>query len=214
MLTDFTQQLPTPDEVLPGRSEPMFTVPEQHTVLGTRLLGPYPEGFEIAEFALGCFWGAERRFWRTEGVWTTLTGFQGGATTHPISEEVASGRTGHAETVRAVFDPSKVTYRALLKVFWEGHNPTQGFRQGNDIGTHCRSIVFYHSPAQRAAAEETRDGYQKVLGANGYGPITTEILPVEEFPFYPAEARHQQYLDKHPRGYCGLGGTGLTCQVD
>ncbi|UED84442.1 peptide-methionine (S)-S-oxide reductase MsrA [Streptomyces profundus] len=214
MLTDFTHRLPTSEEVLPGRSEPMFTVPEKHTVLGTRLLGPYPAGFEIAEFALGCFWGAERRFWRTDGVWTTLTGFQGGGTAHPISEEVASGRTGHAETVRAVFDPARVTYRALLKVFWEGHDPTQGFRQGNDIGTHCRSAVFHHSPAQRDAAEETRDSYQKVLGDKGYGQITTEILPAREFPFYPAETRHQQYLDKHPRGYCGLGGTGLTCDVD
>ena len=209
MLNAFTDRLPTPEEALPGRTEPMFSVPETHTALGTRLLGPYPEGSEIADFALGCFWGAERRFWRTPGVWTTLVGFQGGITPHPISEEVADGRTGHAETVRAVFDPSKVSYRTLLKIFWESHDPTQGFRQGNDTGTHCRSMVFHHSPAQQSAAEETRDAYQKVLSDAGYGDITTEIVPAGSFPFHPAEARHQQYLDRNPTGYCGLGGTGV-----
>jgi peptide-methionine (S)-S-oxide reductase len=209
MLNAFLNRLPTRDEALPGRSEPLFDVPETHPVLGTPLLGPYPEGLETAEFALGCFWGAERRFWRTPGVWTTLVGFQGGHTPHPISEEVADGRTGHAETVRAVFDPAEVSYEALLKLFWESHDPTQGFRQGNDVGTHCRSMVFWHSPAQRDAAEETREAYQKALRQAGYGDITTEIVSAEAFPFYPAEARHQQYLDRYPGGYCGLGGTGV-----
>ncbi|GGO52131.1 peptide methionine sulfoxide reductase MsrA [Streptomyces daqingensis] len=209
MLSDFTLRLPGPGEALPGRSEPMFSVPERHAVLGTRLLGPYREGLEVAEFALGCFWGAERRFWRTPGVSTTLVGFQGGSTPHPISEEVAGGRTGHAESVRAVFDPSEVTYAALLKLFWESHDPTQGFRQGNDIGTHCRSMIFWHSPAQREAAEETRAAYQEALRRAGYGDITTEIVPAGSFPFYPAEARHQQYLERNPGGYCGLGGTGV-----
>ncbi|SCK14608.1 peptide-methionine (S)-S-oxide reductase [Streptomyces sp. WMMB 714] len=209
MLSDFTLRLPGPGEALPGRSEPMFSVPERHAVLGTRLLGPYQDGLEVAEFALGCFWGAERRFWRTPGVSTTLVGFQGGSTPHPISEEVAGGRTGHAETVRAVFDPSEVAYTALLKLFWESHDPTQGFRQGNDIGTHCRSMVFWHSPAQREAAEETRAAYQEALRRAGYGDITTEIVPAGSFPFYPAEARHQQYLERNPGGYCGLGGTGV-----
>lgn len=209
MLNSFTHRLPTPEEALPGRTEPMFSIPETHPVLGTPLSGPCPEGFETADFALGCFWGAERRFWRTPGVWTTLVGFQGGSTPNPISEEVADGRTGHAETVRAVFDPSKVSYGELLKLFWESHDPTQGFRQGNDVGTHCRSMVFFHSPAQQAAAQASRDAYQKALRDAGYGDITTEIVPAESFPFYPAEARHQQYLERNPTGYCGLGGTGV-----
>ncbi|MGH3313335.1 MAG: peptide-methionine (S)-S-oxide reductase MsrA [Streptomyces sp.] len=209
MLNAFTDRLPTRAEASPGRTEPMFSVPETHAVLGNSLLGPYPEGLELADFALGCFWGAERRFWRTPGVWTTLVGFQGGLTPHPISEEVADGGTGHAETVRVAFDPSEVSYGTLLKLFWESHDPTQGFRQGNDIGTHCRSLVFHHSPAQQTAAEETRDAYQKVLSEARYGGITTEIHPAEAFPFYPAEARHQQYLARNPAGYCGLGGTGV-----
>jgi peptide-methionine (S)-S-oxide reductase len=209
MLNAFTLRMPTPEEALPGRSERMFSVPERHAVLGTPLLGPYPEGFETADFALGCFWGAERRFWRTAGVWTTVVGFQGGSTPHPISEEVADGRTGHAETVRAVFDPSKVSYEELLKLFWESHDPTQGFRQGNDVGTHCRSVVFHHSEEQRAAARRSRDVYQRLLRDAGYGTITTEIVPAADFPFYAAEARHQQYLDANPGGYCGLGGTGV-----
>jgi peptide-methionine (S)-S-oxide reductase len=209
MLNAFTDRLPTPDEALPGRTEPLFSIPETHEELGTPLLGPYPEGSEIAEFALGCFWGAERRFWRTAGVWTTLVGFQGGSTPNPITEEVTDGRTGHAEAVRAVFDPSKVSYGTLLKLFWESHDPTQGFRQGNDFGTHCRSLVLYHSPAQRMAAEQTREIYQQALGRAGFGGITTEILPAGSFPFYPAEARHQQYLARNPGGYCGLGGTGV-----
>ncbi|NLU72234.1 peptide-methionine (S)-S-oxide reductase MsrA [Streptomyces sp. HNM0575] len=209
MLNAFTMRLPTPDEALPGRTERMFSVPEKHAVLGTPLLGPRPEGFETADFALGCFWGAERRFWRTPGVWTTVAGFQGGSTPNPISEEIADGRTGHAETVRVVFDPSKVPYGRLLKLFWESHDPTQGFRQGNDVGTHCRSVLFHHSAAQRAAAHETREAYQRLLSRAGYGAITTEIVPAEGHPFYPAEAHHQQYLERNPLGYCGLGGTGV-----
>lgn len=202
-------RLPTREEAPPGRSAPAYEVPEQHTVLGTALQGPYPEGLHVAEFALGCFWGAERRFWQTTGVWTTLTGFQGGLTPHPVDDEVRTGLTGHAETVRVVFDPAKVSYHRLLKVFWEGHDPTQGFRQGNDVGTHVRSILFTHSPDQQAAAEETRARYQRALSRAGYGAITTDILTADEYPFYPARAHHQQYLHKNPAGYCGLGGTGI-----
>jgi peptide-methionine (S)-S-oxide reductase len=209
MLFGLTDRMPTPAEVLPGRGEPLFDVPETHRVLGTRLLGPYPRECEIAEFALGCFWGAERRFWRLDGVWTTVVGFQGGSTPNPISEEIAAGLTGHAETVRAVFDPAKISYGALLKLFWESHDPTQGYRQGNDVGTHCRSMVFWHSDEQRAQAEQTRERYQQALSEAGYGPVTTEVVPAADHVFYPAEARHQQYLELNPRGYCGLGGTGV-----
>ncbi len=203
-------RMPTPEEAPRGRSAPAYEVPERHAVLGTPLLGPYPGNHEVAEFALGCFWGAERRFWQTPGVGTTLTGFQGGFTPHPVDDEVRTGLTGHAETVRVVFDPASVSYRRLLRLFWESHDPTQGFRQGNDVGTHVRSVLFVHSPAQRAAAEETGARFQEVLSAAGYGGITTEILPAEDHPFYPARALHQQYLHHHPAGYCGLGGTGLT----
>ncbi|RAJ71661.1 peptide-methionine (S)-S-oxide reductase [Streptomyces sp. Amel2xB2] len=209
MFGDFDRRLPTPEEALPGRSEPMHSVPELHAVLGTPLSGPYPEGYDIASFALGCFWGAERRFWRTGGVWTTVAGFQGGSTPNPITEEIPGGRTGHAETVRVVFDPARVTYEELLTLFWESHDPTQGFRQGNDVGTHCRSLIFTHSPAQHALAKETRDICQRALYDAGFGDITTEILPAADFPFYAAEARHQQYLEKNPGGYCGAGGTGI-----
>ena len=205
----YLHRLPAPEEAHPGRAERAFPLPETHPVLGTPLLGPYPEGLETADFALGCFWGAERRFWQTSGVWTTLVGFQGGHTPHPVSDEVADGGSGHAETVRAVYDPAKVSYDRLLTLFWESHDPTQGFRQGNDVGTHCRSLVFFHSAAQQAAAEESRRSYQKALHAAGHGAITTEILPAAAFPFYPAEARHQQYLHRFPAGYCGLGGTGV-----
>ncbi|MEO3754254.1 peptide-methionine (S)-S-oxide reductase MsrA [Streptomyces sp. B6B3] len=203
-------RMPTPEEAPPGRSAPAYQVPERHAALGTPLLGPYPDDHEVAEFALGCFWGAERRYWQTAGVWTTLTGFQGGFTPHPVDDEVRTGLTGHAETVRVVFDPAAVSYRRLLRLFWESHDPTQGLRQGNDVGTHVRSVLFTHSPAQRTAAEETRARYQEVLTAAGYGRITTEILPAEDHPFYPARALHQQYLHHNPAGYCGLGGTGLT----
>ncbi|MEU2564726.1 peptide-methionine (S)-S-oxide reductase MsrA [Streptomyces longispororuber] len=209
MIFGRTPVLPTPEEALKGRETPEFEVPSRHTVLGTALLGPYPEGLEVADFALGCFWGAERKFWQTDGVWTTLVGYQGGYTPNPSYEEVCSGLTGHAEVVRVVFDPAKVTYAQLLKVFWESHNPTQGFRQGNDVGTQYRSAIYTHTPVQEAAATASRDAYQQVLTAAGHGTITTELLPAVGRPFWPAEPYHQQYLDKNPDGYCGIGGTGL-----
>ncbi|MEV5601041.1 peptide-methionine (S)-S-oxide reductase MsrA [Streptomyces sp. NPDC052299] len=208
-----TPQLPTPEEALRGRPAPEFTVPARHTVLGNPLLGPYPEGLAVADFGLGCFWGAERKFWQTDGVWTTLVGYQGGYTENPAYEEVCSGLTGHTEAVRVVYDPETVTYAELLKLFWESHDPTQGFRQGNDVGTQYRSAVYTHSPEQARAAEASREAYQKVLTASGHGEITTEILPAEGRPFYPAEPAHQQYLDKNPGGYCGIGGTGVSCPV-
>ncbi|MTE20753.1 peptide-methionine (S)-S-oxide reductase MsrA [Streptomyces sp. TRM43335] len=207
------KSLPTAEEALKGRPERPYSVPEKHTVLGTPLLGPYPEGLEVADFGLGCFWGAERKFWQTPGVWTTLVGYQGGHTENPTYEEVCSGLTGHTEAVRVVFDPSEVSYEELLRVFWEAHDPTQGFRQGNDVGTQYRSAVYTHSPAQRAAAESSREAYQRVLTSAGHGEITTEILPADARPFYPAEPYHQQYLDKNPGGYCGIGGTGVSCPV-
>ncbi|MFF5974071.1 peptide-methionine (S)-S-oxide reductase MsrA [Streptomyces sp. NPDC012769] len=213
MFLSRTPVLPTPDQALRGRSEPEFQVPERHTVLGTPLLGPYPEGLEVADFALGCFWGAERKFWQTEGVHTTLVGYQGGYTPNPVYEEVCSGLTGHTEVVRVVFDPAKISYERLLKLFWESHDPTQGFRQGNDVGTQYRSAVYTHSPEQAEAAAASREAYQKVLTGSGYGTITTEILPADGRPFYPAEAYHQQYLDKNPAGYCGIGGTGVSCPI-
>ncbi len=203
-------QMVEPSRALRGRSETM-PVPERHTVLGTPLAPPYLAGTEIAEFALGCFWGEERKFWETPGVVSTSVGYEGGYTPNPMYEEVCSGRTGHAETVRVVFDPAKVSYAALLKVFWESHDPTQGMRQGNDVGTQYRSVIFYRSAEQRAAAEESRVVYEKKLTEAGYGPITTEIVPAGEFYF--AEGYHQQYLDKNPFGYCGAGGTGVTCPV-
>ncbi|GEB53431.1 MULTISPECIES: peptide-methionine (S)-S-oxide reductase MsrA [Streptomyces] len=209
----FDNRLPTPDEALPGRAEPAYSVPERHTVLGTPLQGPYPEGLEIADFGMGCFWGAERVFWQTEGVWTTLVGYQGGSTPNPSYEEVCSGRTGHTEAVRVVYDPARVSYETLLKRFWEGHDPTQGFRQGNDVGTQYRSAIHTHTPAQAASAEASRAAYQQVLTAGGHGTITTEILPAEGRPFHPAEPYHQQYLDKNPAGYCGIGGTGVSCPI-
>ncbi|MFJ3581420.1 peptide-methionine (S)-S-oxide reductase MsrA [Streptomyces sp. NPDC090127] len=213
MFLSRTPVLPTPEQALKGRPEPEFQVPERHTVLGNPLLGPYPEGLEVADFALGCFWGAERKFWQTEGVWTTLVGYQGGFTENPAYEEVCSGLTGHTEVVRVVFDPTKVSYEQLLKLFWESHDPTQGFRQGNDVGTQYRSAVYTHSPAQAETAEASRAAYQKVLTGSGYGTISTEVLAVEGRTFYPAEGYHQQYLDKNPAGYCGIGGTGVSCPI-
>jgi peptide-methionine (S)-S-oxide reductase len=206
------KRLPAPDEALGGRPEPVFTVPDRHTVLGNPLLGPYPDHLEIADFALGCFWGAERRFWQYEGVWTTLVGYQGGHTANPTYEEVCSGLTGHTEAVRVVFDPAHVLYGHLLKLFWESHDPTQGYRQGNDVGTQYRSAIHTHSPAQQKEAEASRESYQRLLTSNGYSDITTEILPAENRPFYPAEPYHQQYLSssKNPDGYCGIGGTGIN----
>ena len=202
----------TKDEALPGRSGPM-PVPARHEVLGGPLRPPYPAGTEVAEFALGCFWGAEKMFWQTPGVVTTAVGYEGGFTPNPTYEEVCSGRTGHAESVRVVFDPAKVTYTELLKVFWESHDPTQGMRQGNDIGSQYRSVIFYTSPAQKAAAEESRAAYQKKLSEAGYGEITTEIVPAGEFYF--AEDYHQQYLSssKNPNGYCPDHGTGVSCPI-
>jgi peptide-methionine (S)-S-oxide reductase len=202
----------TADEALPGRAEHM-RVPAVHEVLGTSLLPPYPQGSEVAEFALGCFWGAERKFWQTPGVISTAVGYEGGFTPNPSYEEVCSGLTGHAEAVRVVFDPDVVSYGELLKVFWESHDPTQGLRQGNDVGTQYRSVIFARSADQKAAAEASAQAYQHRLTEVGYGPITTQIVAAGEFYF--AEDYHQQYLaaTKNPNGYCGLGGTGVSCPV-
>ncbi|HWP62316.1 MAG TPA: peptide-methionine (S)-S-oxide reductase MsrA [Candidatus Binatia bacterium] len=204
--------LPRPEEALPGRPEPIVR-PGVHAVLGHALAEPYPAGLEVAEFALGCFWGAERRFWQTPGVWVTAVGYQGGFTPNPTYEEVCTGRTGHAETVRVVYDPALVSYEALLRVFWEAHDPTQGMRQGNDVGTQYRSVVFVRSEAERRLAEASKAAYEARLRAAGYGPITTEIVGPPPPAFYFAEDYHQQYLAKNPDGYCGLGGTGVACPV-
>jgi peptide-methionine (S)-S-oxide reductase len=204
------QEMPTPEQALPGRSQPIVR-PGRHAVLGTPLAPPYPEGSQVADFALGCFWGAERKFWQTPGVITTAVGYEGGFTPNPTYEEVCSGRTGHSEAVRVVFDPSRVSYEQLLRVFWEDHDPTQGMRQGNDVGTQYRSVIFAGSEEQRRAAVESRDAFQRALGASGYGEITTEIVDAGEFYF--AEDYHQQYLDKNPNGYCGVGGTGVACPI-
>ncbi len=209
-LTRNKTTLPTPDQALPGRPERM-PVPGSHYVLGTSLEPPYPDGFEVAVFGLGCFWGAERKFWETDGVYTTAAGYAGGATPNPTYKEACSGRTGHAEVVQVVFDPAKVSYRQLLKIFWESHDPTQGMRQGNDTGTQYRSAIYYQDDGQRQAAEETRAAFQQVLSGQRYGEITTEIAPAGAFYF--AEDYHQQYLAKVPGGYCGIGGTGLSCPV-
>ncbi len=203
-------QMPDPADALAGRPQKM-SVPAQHFVNFHALEGPFPEGFETAVFGFGCFWGAERTFWETPGVYTTAVGYSGGYTPNPTYDEVCSGRTGHNEVVLVVFDPAVVTYDQLLKVFWESHNPTQGMRQGNDVGTQYRSGIYTFSAAQQEAAEKSRELYQAVLSANRYGEITTEI--VEAGPFYYAESYHQQYLAKNPNGYCGLGGTGVSCPV-
>jgi peptide-methionine (S)-S-oxide reductase len=200
----------TADQALPGRAAAM-PVPARHTVLGSPLTPPFPEGTETAVFGLGCFWGAERKFWETPGVVTTAVGYAGGFTPNPSYEEVCSGRTGHTEAVLVVFDPAKVSYEQLLKVFWESHDPTQGMRQGNDVGTQYRSAIYTYSEAQAKAAEASREAYQRALGDAGYGDITTEIAPAGEF--YYAEDYHQQYLHKNPFGYCGIGGTGVACQT-
>jgi peptide-methionine (S)-S-oxide reductase len=200
----------TPDQALPGRDERM-PVPAHHDVLGTPLEPPFPEGLEQAVFGLGCFWGAERVFWEAPGVYTTAVGYAGGYTPNPTYSEVCSGRTGHTEAVLVAFDPDKTSYDELLRLFWENHDPTQGNRQGNDVGTQYRSAVLYTSEAQREAAERSRAMYQERLRDSGYGTITTEIAPLEDF--YYAEDYHQQYLAKNPNGYCGLGGTGVSCPV-
>ncbi|MEU6719518.1 peptide-methionine (S)-S-oxide reductase MsrA [Nonomuraea sp. NPDC046802] len=200
-----------PEDALPGRPEPI-PVPARHAVLDAPLAPPYPSpSLEVADFGLGCFWGAERKFWQTPGVFTTAVGYQGGYTPNPTYEEVCSGLTGHTEVVRVVFDPAKISYEELLKVFWEAHDPTQGMRQGNDVGTQYRSAIYYHSPEQQKAAETSREAYQEVLKSAGYGAITTELAPAG--PFYYAEEYHQQYLYKVPNGYCGVGGTGVACPV-
>jgi peptide-methionine (S)-S-oxide reductase len=180
-------------------------------VNGAALKGPYPQGFATAQFGLGCFWGAERKFWEVPGVHVTAVGYAGGLTPNPTYEEVCSGRTGHNEAVLVVYDPARVSYDELLKVFWESHDPTQGMRQGNDVGTQYRSGIYYHSDEQRRAAEASKAAYEKALAGRGLGPITTEIVPAPEFYF--AEDYHQQYLAKNPRGYCGLGGTGVSCPI-
>jgi peptide-methionine (S)-S-oxide reductase len=203
-------QMVSQAEALPGRAEPM-PVPARHEVLGAPLTPPYPEGSQIAEFALGCFWGAERKFWQTPGVISTAVGYEGGFTSNPTYEEVCTGLTGHAEAVRVVFDPQRISYPGLLKVFWESHDPTQGMRQGNDVGTQYRSAIFYHDDQQQAAADQSAASFGKKLAEAGYGAITTEIAPATEFYF--AEDYHQQYLHKVPDGYCGLGGTGVACPV-
>jgi peptide-methionine (S)-S-oxide reductase len=203
-------ELVAPDKALAGR-ERSLPVPERHLVLGTPLQPPFPGGLAQAVFALGCFWGAERKFWQLPGVYTTAAGYSGGFTPNPTYEEVCSGRTGHAESVLVVFDPARVTFEELLRTFWESHDPTQGMRQGNDVGTQYRSAIYTCGADQRLAAEASRDAYQKVLHAAGYGDITTEIA--DAGPFYYAEDYHQQYLARNPNGYCGLGGTGVSCPV-
>ena len=203
-------RLPLPEEALPGRSERM-AVPAAHFVNGRPLLPPFPDGSERALFGMGCFWGAERKFWGLPGVFTTAVGYAGGPTPNPTYREVCTGRTGHNEVVLVVFDPSALPYEELLRVFWESHDPTQGMRQGNDVGTQYRSGIYFHGEAQRKAAEASRDTYQERLSAAGHGTVTTEILPAPDF--YYAEEYHQQYLAKDPDGYCGLGGTGVSCPI-
>ena len=202
--------IPGPAEALPGRSEKL-PVAAKHAVLGTPMQEPVPPSMRLAVFGLGCFWGEEKTFWELPGVWSTSVGYAGGPTPNPTYKEVCSGQTGHAEVVRVVFDPAKVSFEALLRVFWENHDPTQGMRQGNDAGTQYRSAIYVYDDEQRALAEASRDAYQGRLKEAGYGAITTEIAPLPEFYF--AEDYHQQYLAKNPDGYCGIGGTGVACPV-
>jgi peptide-methionine (S)-S-oxide reductase len=202
------RSMPGPSDALPGRAEKM-SVPESHFVNRARLEPPFPAGLERAVFGMGCFWGAERKFWEIPGVYSTSVGYAGGYTPNPTYEEVCSGATGHAEVVMVVFDPAAVSYETLLRTFWENHDPTQGMRQGNDVGTQYRSTIYCYDEAQQRAAEASRKAYQAVLDKAGYGPITTEIRPAPEY--YYAEDYHQQYLAKNPWGYCGIGGTGVAC---
>ncbi len=204
------QRVPTAAEALPGR-EARMPVTAAHHVSGRRVVPPFPEGHEVATFGLGCFWGAEKAFWQLPGVYSTAVGYAGGSTPNPTYEEVCSGMTGHTEVVQVVFDPRVVSYEALLRSFWEAHDPTQGMRQGNDVGTQYRSAIYCHTPEQQRLAEASREAYQRALTAAGYGPITTEITRAPEF--YYAEDYHQQYLSKNPWGYCGHGGTGVACSV-
>jgi peptide-methionine (S)-S-oxide reductase len=202
--------IPSKSEALPGRAERM-PVPDAHFVNTHRISDPFPDGLERAVFGMGCFWGAEKKFWAQPGVYSTAVGYAGGATPNPTYREVCTGMTGHNEVVLVVFDPAVTSYDDLLKVFWENHDPTQGMRQGNDVGTQYRSGIYYANGAQQRAAEKSRDAFQKQLSAAGYGTITTEIVPAPEF--YYAEEYHQQYLAKNPDGYCGLGGTGVSCPI-
>src|SRR5690606_25901889 len=199
---------PSAKDALPGRSEPM-PVPEFHYVNKNRLVPPFPQGLETAMFALGCFWGAERLFWKMPGVYSTQAGYAGGTTPNPTYKEVCSGLTGHAEVVRVIYDPKKISYEQLLKTFWESHDPTQGMRQGNDIGTQYRSGIYVYNPEQRKLAEASKAAYQQALSGKNAGTITTDILDAP--PFYYAEDYHQQYLEKNPGGYCGIGGKGISC---
>jgi peptide-methionine (S)-S-oxide reductase len=211
MLNADKTQLVSPENALPGRSEPGFQVPDTHEVLGNPLKPPFPEGIEVAYFALGCFWGAEQLFWRLDGVYSTAVGYQNGTTPNPTYEEVCSGKTGHAEAVMVAYDPTVVSYEELLKVFFEEHNPTQGMRQGNDVGTQYRSGIYFVNDAQKETAERVRDAYDADLRSAGKESVTTEIEPAG--PFYYAEDYHQQYLHKVPNGYCGLKGTGVACTI-
>ena len=200
-----------PDEALPGRTDMTMDVPARHFVLDAPLVGPWPQGMETAVFGLGCFWGAERKFWQTPGVYSTAVGYAGGYTPNPTYEETCSGRTGHTEVVLVVFDPAKVSYEQVLKVFWENHDPTQGMRQGNDIGTQYRSEIYTTTAAQAELVAMSAAAFQQRLGEAGYGAITTEVKPLGEFWY--AEPYHQQYLAKNPAGYCGIGGTGVSCPI-
>jgi peptide-methionine (S)-S-oxide reductase len=204
----------SPEQALPGHERRLYDVPARHEVLGTPLEGPFPEGTKVAVFGLGCFWGAERKFWQAPGVYSTAVGYAGGYSPNPTYEETCSGLTGHTEAVQVVYDPNETSYDALLSLFWESHNPTQGMRQGNDVGSQYRSAIYTFDAEQAAAAARSRDAYQQRLTAAGHGQITTEIAGIAEAgPFYYAEDYHQQYLYKVPNGYCGLGGTGVSCPV-
>jgi peptide-methionine (S)-S-oxide reductase len=211
MLNPEKAQMPAPEDALPGRSEPAFEIPEIHAVLGTPIQPPFPDGIEVAYFALGCFWGAEQLFWKLDGVYTTAAGYMGGTTPNPTYDEVCGGRTGHAEAVLVAYDPSKISYADLLKVFFEEHDPTQGMRQGNDVGTQYRSGIYFTNDAQKETAEMALTAYEESLKEAGRDSITTEVEPAK--PFYYAEEYHQQYLHKVPNGYCGLKGTGVTCRI-
>ncbi|XP_053104915.1 mitochondrial peptide methionine sulfoxide reductase isoform X2 [Hemicordylus capensis] len=204
-------KVPSREEALPGRDKSLVRILDKHHVNGNRMVEPFPEGMHMAIFGMGCFWGAERKFWRQKGVYSTQVGYAGGHTMNPTYEEVCSGRTGHTEAVRVVFQPETISFEKLLKVFWENHDPTQGMRQGNDVGTQYRSAIYTFSPEQMEAALRSKEDYQKVLTENGFGAITTEIREAPEF--YYAEEYHQQYLSKHPSGYCGMGGTGVSCPM-
>ena len=203
-------EMVSPEAALPGRSQPIPTA-RTHFVYGTPLSADVPDGMEVAVFGMGCFWGVERMFWKLDGVVSTMVGYAGGYTPNPTYEEVCSGRTGHTEAVRVIYDPSVITYDDLLRTFWEGHDPTQGMRQGNDAGTQYRSAIYWHNDAQKEAAEASKASFAPRLKAAGYGPVTTEIREAPEF--YSAEDYHQQYLAKNPNGYCGVGGTGITCPI-